>query len=170
MPPKPAKRKRSRKSRTAVSSDSESSANEQPVIEKNAEVDDQDNVDLRESDLSDEAPMPEIRLGKEAAAPAPAPAHAHPRSAPEAHYDTKQAEVLLDERTREAFRQLWMQSLTDEFDDELDALRMVRVFSLTRTTRGSVTQTALVRGYLCLLTHFHSAARCWDVIPIRWRW
>lgn len=120
MPPKPGKRKRTRKSRTAVASDSESSASEQPVSYKSADVEEQEGVDLRESDLSeDEAPVPEIRLGHDA----PVPAHVRARTVPEPRNDIKQAEALLDERTRDAFRQLWMQSLTDEFGDELDALR-----------------------------------------------
>ena len=122
MPPKQTKRKRTRKSRTAVISDSESSDSDQAPQGKPVDQEEQPEEgitqDVRESDDSDddEPQIPEIHLSTGDAA-------AHAQEAPAPTFTTQQAEKFIDESTRASFRQLWMQSLTDEFGDQLDELR-----------------------------------------------
>lgn len=122
MPPKPAKRRRTRKSRTAVISDSESSDSDQAPQEKPVDQEEQPEEgptqDVRESDDSDddEPPIPEIQL-------ATGDTSARAQEAPAPQFTAQQAEKVIDESTRASFRQLWMQALTDEFGDELDELR-----------------------------------------------
>lgn len=178
--PRRPKRKRSRKARTAVvSSDESSEEAPKPSAAPAARDDDSDTaaaddfdqdaaptsaMDLQDlSEIDDELRAPSLTLPLTSKDDESTPATKTVIGAKLASMTPAALSAELAEKQRTAFHALYMEALTEEFGEELDALRQVGLVFSRRTTRGSRTTPMRVRppaACPCSLTRCPSARSC----------